>query len=345
VTGRSDVPWGRLARAVAVVAGLALVGCAGNSSANDPAGPQAGRIDGLFRAYLWVTIFVYVAVAGLIAAGLWAKARSRRLPPIKSSPEPETRRLRVAVAVATGFTALTLFVLMGAEFATARTIHGMAGKEDLTIRVTGHQWWWEVEYLDPIPSKTAMTANEIHIPVGKVVKVELRAADVIHSFWVPNLHGKRDMVPGQTTRTFLKADRAGMFHGRCAEFCGLQHAFMRLIVVAEPEARFRAWLDLQRQPAASPTSEGQARGMHVFLKSSCPICHTIQGTLSLGRVGPDLTHVGGRSLIAGVLPDARGHLAGWVVDPQRIKPGVRMPINLVRPDDVQPLLDYLESLK
>jgi cytochrome c oxidase subunit 2 len=333
-------------RAALALAGLVLgPGCAGDQSALDPAGPQAGRIGGLWWLYFGVCTAVYAVVVGLVIGALWSKARARRLPPIKSPPPPQERRLRRAVVGGVSVTSLTLMVLMVAEFATARSLHSPSRSEDLTIRVTGHQWWWEVQYQDPTPSQIVTTANEIHIPVGKVVRFELRSSDVIHSFWVPNLQGKRDMIPGQTSRIVLKADRPGTFHGQCAEFCGLEHAFMRLVVVAEPEERFRAWLDAQRQSATEPTAESQGRGMQVFLKTTCIMCHTIQGTPAQGRVGPDLTHVGSRSMIAGILPNARGHLAGWVVDPQRIKPGVRMPMNLVRPDEIEPLLDYLESLK
>jgi cytochrome c oxidase subunit 2 len=324
---------------------ILLAGCAGDQSALDPAGPQAGRIGGLWWSYFTVCAVVYVIVVGMIVGAIVRKARARRLPPIKTPPDLQERRLERTVIGAVAVTVVTLFVLMIGDFVVGRKSHAMAGTEDLTIRVTGHQWWWEVQYQDRTPSNMVTTANEIHIPVGKVVQFELKASDVIHSFWVPNLHGKRDMIPGQTSRTFLKADRPGTFRGKCAEFCGLQHAFMRLVVVAEPEEQFRAWLDAQRQSAAGPTTEGQRRGLQVFLKTTCVFCHAIQGTPSQSRFGPDLTHVGGRMLIGGVLPNVRGHLAGWVVDPQRIKPGVRMPPNPVRPDEVGPLLDYLESLK
>lgn len=345
MTARRDRPV-RLRRFAPIVVGIALApGCAGDQSALDPAGPQAGRIAGVWWLYFGVCAIVYVAVVWLIVAALWRKARARRLPPLKVPPPEGERRLFRTVVGATAATTLVLLVLMGTEFAAARSLHAMGDRDDLTIRVTGHQWWWEVEYQDPTPSNIVTTANEIHIPVGKVVKFDLRATDVIHSFWIPNLHGKRDMIPGQTTRTVLRADRAGTYQGRCAEFCGLEHAYMRLVVVAEPEDRFRAWLDARRRPAAGPATEGQKRGMRVFLGGPCAICHTIQGTDAGGRVGPDLTHVGSRPLIAGALPNARGHLAGWISDPQRIKPGVRMPVSPLRPDEVEPLLDYLESLK
>jgi cytochrome c oxidase subunit 2 len=174
----------------------------------------------------------------------------------------------------------------------------------------------------------------------------LLSADVIHSFWVPNLHGKTDMIPGNPAHTYIQADRPGVFGGQCAEFCGHQHANMRFEVVAESEDDFQAWLAAQRAPAPDPATESQKRGKQVFMTNSCVLCHTISGTSAQSRVGPDLSHVAGRRKIAaGTLDNARGNLAGWVTDPHGVKPGVRMPPNPVAPADLHALLDYLESLK
>jgi cytochrome c oxidase subunit II len=238
-----------------------------------------------------------------------------------------------------------LFILLIGDYATGRAIHSLRGPDPLVIRVTGHQWWWEVRYEDPQPSNYVNAANEIHIPVGRVVQFELQSTDVIHSFWIPNLQGKRDMIPGHPTRTFLRADRTGTFTGQCAEYCGYEHAFMRFVVVAEPEDDFRRWIEAQRRPAAEPVTENQRRGKRVFLGTTCVLCHTIRGTMAGSRVGPDLTHIGSRPLIGGILNNARGHLAGWIVDPQRTKPGVRMPLNVVKPGDLDALVDFLTSLK
>jgi cytochrome c oxidase subunit 2 len=273
------------------------------------------------------------------------KGRRQKSALVASPPARQERRLTRLVAGGVGLTAVVLFVLMIGDFATGRGIHSLAGPDALTIRVTGHQWWWEVQYQDSTPSNIVTTANEIHIPVGRAVQFELQSSDVIHSFWIPNLHGKRDMIPGHPTRTFLRADRAGRFRGQCAEFCGYQHAFMRFVVVAEPEAQFRRWIEAQRKSAREPTTASQRRGRDVFLGATCVMCHAIQGTAARAKVGPDLTHVGSRPLIGGILPNARGHLAGWIVDPQRIKPGVRMPLNVVKPTDLDALVDYLASLK
>jgi cytochrome c oxidase subunit 2 len=200
--------------------------------------------------------------------------------------------------------------------------------------------------MDPEPSNLLTTANEIHIPVGRPIDFELQSADVIHSFWIPNLSGKRDMIPGRATHTVMQADRPGTYWGQCAEFCGYEHAKMRFDVIAEPEADFQKWLAASRQPAAEPTTDSQKRGQQVFMGRSCVMCHTIQGTMAGGMIGPELTHLASRSKIAaGSLPNKRGHLAGWIADPQQIKPGIRMPPNALAPAELQALLDYLENLK
>jgi cytochrome c oxidase subunit 2 len=203
-----------------------------------------------------------------------------------------------------------------------------------------------VRYLDPLPSSSFSTANEIHIPVGQPVELTLRSVDVIHSFWVPNLHGKKDLIPGQVNTLVLQADRPGIFRGQCAEFCGLQHANMALYVVAEPPDEFARWQERQRRPAPEPATDAARRGRDVFMASSCVLCHKIGGTMAGGVAGPDLTHVASRlSLAAGTLPNTRGHRAGWIVDPQMHKPGNNMPPNLLSPGDLQALLSYLDTLR
>lgn len=211
----------------------------------------------------------------------------------------------------------------------------------ITIEVTGHRWWWEVRY----PDEDVVTANEIHIPVGQPVQLQLTSADVIHSFWVPQLHGKIDMVPGEVNSLRLQADDAGEYRGICAEFCGAQHARMQLVLVASPPEEFQAWLANQRQPAPEPASEITRRGQQVFLGSACVYCHTIRGTNASGEVGPDLTHLRSRrTLAAGTLLNTRGNLAGWILDPQHIKPGNLMPPTHLPSEDLLPLLEYLDTL-
>jgi cytochrome c oxidase subunit 2 len=212
--------------------------------------------------------------------------------------------------------------------------------------VTGHQWWWEFEYLHPQPSLSVTTANELHLPVGRPVVFRLQSADVIHSFWVPNLHGKIDLIPGRQTATWLQADRPGVSRGQCAEYCGAQHAHMALSVIAEPAGDFERWLAGQRAVAPAPSTPEQSRGLAVVERGPCAMCHTIRGTAAGARLGPDLTHFATRSTIgAGTAPNTRGHLAGWIADPQRLKPGNRMPPTGLSPADLQAVLAYLEILK
>ncbi len=331
------------------VASLALAlagsGCGGSQSVLDPAGEQAARIGSLFGLYLAVACVVFVLVTAYIVAAFVWRGRKQKTPVMLRPPAgPEARITRVVIG-SVGLTVAVLVVLLIGDFATGRSIHAMADPKALTIRVTGHQWWWEFQYQDAEQSRMVTTANEVHIPVGRTVQFDLRSTDVIHSFWVPNLHGKRDMIPGQESHVFLKADRAGTYGGQCAEFCGYEHAFMKFRVVAEPEEDFQRWMDSQRRPAAEPQTDSRRRGRDVFLGTTCVMCHTIRGTAARSRVGPDLTHVASRAMIDGVLPHSRGNMAGWVVDPQRVKPGVRMPPNPIRPRDLDPLLDYLESLQ
>ena len=203
-----------------------------------------------------------------------------------------------------------------------------------------------VRYLSDDPSQIVTTANEIHIPVGRPVMIRGTSHDVIHSFWVPNLHGKRDLIPSRITTEWIEADRPGRFRGQCAEFCGLQHAHMALWVIAESDDEFARWRERQLQPALPPSDPVKARGRDVFLNHACVFCHTIQGTTAAGQIGPDLTHLASRSTIAaGTLPNTKGNLGGWIVDPQNIKPGNHMATVDLKPEDLQPLLDYLGSLQ
>jgi len=216
----------------------------------------------------------------------------------------------------------------------------------IVVQVIGHRWWWEVRYPGASPAEAFATANEIHIPVHQPVRLELSTADVIHSFWIPQLAGKMDLIPGQTNVTWIEADTAGAYRGQCAEYCGLQHAGMRMAVVADPPAGFTRWREAQRQGAAAPAPGLAASGEQVFQRSACAVCHTVRGTAAGGVVGPDLTHVASRAtLAAGVLPNTHGNLAGWVANPQGIKPGVIMPAVPLRPEDLHAVVAYLQALK
>jgi cytochrome c oxidase subunit II len=327
-----------------------ILSLAPGQSVLDAAGPQAGRIGWLWWLMFGVLTAVYVVVMAFVIAGAFRRRRpysgeAADAPDVRPEAGGE-RRMTRAVQGAVALTVLILLVLLGASYSTGRAVFSDAPEWTLAVQVTGHQWWWEVEYEGSNPSENLTTANEIHIPTGRPVLFKLTSNDVIHSFWVPNLHGKTDLIPGHTTTTWLKADRPGKYRGQCAEFCGYQHAHMAFVVVAEPEEDFMRWYAAQLKPAAEPTTPERARGRDVFLSSPCVTCHRIQGTEANGTVGPDLTHVGSReSIAAATLPNTRGHLGGWVLDPQKTKPGAKMPQNNLEPEDLKALLDYLESLK
>jgi cytochrome c oxidase subunit 2 len=218
-------------------------------------------------------------------------------------------------------------------------------KPKLTVEITGKQWWWQVNYLDQEPSKNFSTANEIHIPVGQPVEVKLRSDDVIHSFWVPQLSGKTDLIPGQLNTTWIEAKNPGTFLGACTEYCGLQHAHMGIRVIAEPPDKFQAWRDNQLKSGKPQEASEASTGLAVFSRR-CAVCHTIRGTTAGGILGPDLSHLMTReTLAAGTLPNDPGDLAGWIADPQQIKPGTRMPQVELSGDELQSLTTFLTSLK
>lgn len=226
----------------------------------------------------------------------------------------------------------------------------VAGKREpaaIRIEVTGELWWWRVRYLDAAGKVLLESANEIHLPVGKSAEVLLKSTEVIHSFWVPNLAGKLDLIPGRINRLRLQADAPGSFRGQCAEYCGAQHAKMALYVIAEEPPAFEAWLAAQMRPAATPRDDLQHLGQRLFLDNRCGQCHTVRGTAAAGKLGPDLTHVGSRaSLAAGTLPNNPGTIAGWLTGSQQIKPGSRMPsFNQFSGHELRGLAAYLASLQ
>jgi cytochrome c oxidase subunit II len=306
------------------------------------AGPHAAGVESLWWLFFWITAGVYVLV---MIALLVAVLRRRR--PVDPRDPAASRRAGVVITGATGVTLVLLFVLLISSVRTGRySIQGLADPSHLNIKLTGNQWWWNVEYESTIASQRVRTANEIHIPTGRPVLLKLRSSDVIHSFWVPNLAGKKDLIPGHETELWIQADRPGVYRGQCAEFCGPQHAHMALAVVAEPADKGAAWLDAQRRPAAEPQDQIAKRGRDVFLSGPCVMCHSIRGTGAGGRTAPDLTHLGSRlTLAAGTVPNTPGHLAGWITDAQGIKPGNRMPTIGIGGEDLQALLKYLQTLK
>jgi cytochrome c oxidase subunit II len=309
----------------------------------NPASPQARIVNGLGN---WMFLTAAVVFILVVMALLWAVFRRRN--PDVPAPEDERRErpVRTAVLLATGVTTAILFVFLVYDVSVGRTVTRNPGNNALQIRVTGHQWWWEVQYRDSLPKNWVTTANEIHIPVGRPVVFELRSSDVIHSFWPPNLSPKRDQIPGDENSVWFQADSVGVYRGQCAEFCGHQHAKMAFVVVSEPPAQFANWLASQRDTAVTPTDSLARRGKDVFLASPCVMCHAIAGTPAGSRIGPDLTHFASRrTLAAGTLANTRSNLTGWIVDPQVIKPGARMPPNQLSGPDLLALVAYLETLK
>jgi cytochrome c oxidase subunit 2 len=212
----------------------------------------------------------------------------------------------------------------------------------LTIKVIGHQWWWEVRY----PGTSVVTANEIHIPVRTPVRVVVGTADVIHSFWVPELNRKIDTIPGRANAIELDADQPGRYLGRCAEFCGLQHAHMAMYVFADEPSAFRRWLARQEKPASSPSGGLASEGARLFMNGPCSSCHAIRGTDAGGYTGPDLTHVASRTTLGAVtVTNDRENLRNWIVDSQHVKPGNQMPNFDVSGHKLDALVAYLEGLK
>jgi cytochrome c oxidase subunit 2 len=303
-----------------------------------PAGPQAGRIEDLWWLMLWVLTAVYVLVMIALLAGI---ARRRREVEVV-----DERHLGRWVGGATAVSIVVLLGLLVASVSTSSALESLARPDALSIDLVGYQWWWQVKYSNPQPSRQVTTANEIHIPVGQPVRIRATSRDVIHSFWVPALHGKKDLIPGHDTELWIRADWPGIYRGQCAEFCGWQHAHMALLVIAESPGQFTVWLEGQRRLGTPPASPLQERGRAVFESQACPLCHTVQGTGAAGSAGPDLTHLASRrTLAAGTLANTPGNLGGWIADPQSIKPGNRMPAVALGSDDLGALLAYLEVLR
>lgn len=319
---------------------LLLAGCGGNQSALDVHGASALHLKHLIIGIVAVCSAIWTIVMVVL---MWALFRSKESRP---GPTPTTeRRLTTVVSVAVGVTVVIISGFTIASFVTTRALSG-AKPGDLTIKVAGLQWWWKVTYVDPDPGRSFDTANEIHIPIGRNVRLQLEADDVIHSFWVPSLAGKQDLIPGRSNELTIRADRPGVYRGQCAEFCGLQHSHMAVLVIAENANDYGRWVDAQRQQAAVSTDPELEAGKAVFMNKPCAACHTIRGTTASGMTGPDLTHVGSRQTIAaGLFDTTRGTLAAWIADPQTLKPGNNMPMVPLSSDELREISAYLASLK
>ncbi len=322
---------------VALLLSLPAIAHAGMQSAFDAKGNDAEQI----LEIAWILfaggglIFGVVMVLGLLA--LFGPASLR---------DSLGRRAWI-IGGGVAFPVIVLSALLIYTFMAATRMVQAHDPAAVQIEVTGELWWWRVKYLDGAGNTILETANEIRIPAGQSVDLKLVSDNVIHSFWVPNLAGKIDMIPGHVNKLRLQADAPGQFRGQCAEYCGAQHARMAFHVVAHAPDEFAAWLEAQKQPAAKPADQMLERGEALFLNNRCGLCHTVRGTPAEGRLGPDLTHVGSRlSIAAGTLPNGQGTIAGWITGGQHIKPGNKMPaFNQFSGEELRALSAYMESLQ
>lgn len=327
---------------------MLLSGCLGDTVENSfirtpsmlaPQGPLAGRIAGLSWFMFILGSLIFIGVMIYLAYAIWG-SRGHDLEEELTRPNEGNG---IVLTWGVGFTSLVLAVLFGWNLGIMRADERLRAQDaELVIDVIGRQFWWEVQYGE----QGFETANEIHIPVGRPVTLRLETKDVIHSFWVPELSGKLDLLPNQVNELTLVADKTGEYWGECAEFCGTQHAKMKLVLIVQTEQQFASWLDHQQSVPAPPLDEMASEGQQIFLGSACVYCHNIEGTNASGDLGPDLTHLGSRrTLGAGILENTTGNLAGWIVDAQAIKPGNQMPPMDLSGEELQALLAYLETLE
>lgn len=314
-----------------------VTACQGRQSSLDPRGPAAAQIAELWWIMLVMGGLVFAVVLGL----LWAALFRRRAAEVSGTPKSnQGHTWIVAGGIVMPIIVLIAVIIFTVE--TMRSIDTAHASDNLVIEVVGRQWWWEVHY----PAQQVTTANEIHLPVGQAVTIKLTSRDVVHSLWIPKLHGKFDLTPGRIDTFVLQADKVGEYYGQCAEFCGVQHANMGLVVVGQASEDFADWLAQQAEASITPTDPLALTGQQVFLSGSCAECHTIQGTEANGNHGPDLTHLASRlTLASGIFPNTPDYLHDWIRNPQDLKPGALMPTPDLSETDLQALLAYLATLK
>ncbi|MGH2808310.1 MAG: cytochrome c oxidase subunit II [Actinomycetota bacterium] len=303
----------------------------------EPKGPGAARIEVLWWPMLWISTVVFVVVCAML---LWAILRGRRSTDELDHSEVSWGDRFVVISGVI----IPALILVGVFVFSLREMRNLALADDdaeLEIEVIGRDWWWEVRY-----PNGAVTANEIHIPVGEPVRLKLNSADVIHSFWVPELQAKTDMIPGTETTTWLHADEPGRYRGQCAEFCGLQHSKMAFYVVAEERDAFEEWVDHEAEPMATQLTRTIlfSEGQDIFLNSSCVGCHAIRGTEATATDGPDLTHLMNRDIIGGFFGNTPQNLRQFVRNPHALKRGVFMPPADLDDDELDALIEYLGNL-
>lgn len=333
---------------------LGLSGCESAQSIFNTSGPAARHIAQLS----WLMVILFLVISGIMA-GLIAFAFYRRRGTLAEHEPIESgggEGWIVIGGLGIPFVILTVLFILGLQLLASYPINPMHGPEKMRsmahsmkpeIVVIGHQWWWEIHYVGDDPSQEVITANELHLPVGRTVNVEVETADVIHSFWIPALHGKVDMIPSQKNYIRLEASRPGEFSGQCAEFCGEEHARMRLLAIAQEPAEYQAWLAAQRQPGHEPTTPDAIAGKQVFLNAPCAFCHEVRGTTAGGTVAPDLTHIGSRKMIASdMFINNNAYLEAWITHAQTLKPDCLMPnITQFSGVQLQQLVAYLRQLQ
>jgi len=339
----------RLARRVTIIIPLLLGACSYQHYQSDfgNAAVEDSQFLTLFTIFLVVCGVMYLLVIGFLFLGIGRSGRAVEANVVETGRHHQSHPLMRTTLI--GWTALIgigLAALAIASFFADRSMAKAAANPKLSIKLTANQWWWDVQYNSDDPSKTMRTSNELHLPVGIPARITLVSNDVIHSFWVPSLAGKEDLIPGRQNDITLVPKRIGVFRGPCAEFCGVQHAHMALVVVVESYPDFIKWWDHQLQPAPQPTTPLALAGYKYVTTAQCSACHNIGGTPASGTVGPDLTHLASRkSLAAGTMPMSEGNLYGWVEDAQSLKPGVKMPTLAMDPDQLHAVVAYLETLK
>ena len=322
----------------------ALAGSALAQSTLNPAGPVAKPLSNLG----WFVYILFVVITVVMWVLIWWIATRRR--GSFDHHEPVDAGGGQSWILIGGFAIpaviLAVVFVLGLRTMMAYPLHdGTPGTPE--IRLTGHQWWWEIHYVGGEPNTNFVTANEIHIPVGRAVNLELDSADVIHSFWVPNLSGKVDLIPGQVNHMRLRADKPGIYFGKCSEFCGAQHAHMQILVVAHAPEEFEAWRAHQLEPASTPSTPQEVLGEALFMARPCALCHTIHGTPAQGSVAPNLTHIAlRRGLAANTLINDKANLSAWVTHAQALKPEVAMPnVTQFSGEELQALVAYLQQLR
>jgi cytochrome c oxidase subunit 2 len=324
-------------RPLFLVSCLVLSACGGSQSTLEAHGPAAQSILILGWMMFGGGALILLLVVALTAYAILAR--------------PEQRRWIAGNGFVIGggiiFPVATLTVLLVYGLALTHDIGRATGPAALRVEVVGEQFWWRVHYLDADGRRSVASANEIRMPTGAPIDFVLKTSDVIHSFWVPSLGGKLDMIPGQVNTLRLQAARPGVYRGQCAEYCGAQHAQMAFYVVAEMPQAFERWLANERSSASEPGIPFLQTGKALFIASGCGACHAIRGTEAVGTIGPDLTHVGSRrSIGAGMFPNNVGTLAGWIASAQHLKPGNKMPsFDVLKGEELRAVAGYLESLK